>query len=54
MIRKETYTAEWIQALRVKLGKKVDPKMIEKVINALVLLEQLKMQGLELVFKGGT
>lgn len=54
MIRKETYTAEWIQALRAKLGKKVDPKMIEKVINALVLLEQLKLQGLDLVFKGGT
>lgn len=54
MISQETYTLEWIHALRTKLGKKVDPKMIEKVINALALLEQLKLQGLNLVFKGGT
>lgn len=54
MIAPSTYTLEWIMALRSKLGKKVDPKMIEKVINALVLLEQLRIHGLELIFKGGT
>ncbi|RZK25865.1 MAG: hypothetical protein EOO43_04410 [Flavobacterium sp.] len=54
MITPATYTLEWIMALRSKLGKKVDPKMIEKVINALVLLEKLRINGLELIFKGGT
>jgi hypothetical protein len=38
----------------MKLGKKVDAKMLEKVIYALSLLEQLKLNGLDLVFKGGT
>ena len=53
MITPTTYTIEWITSLKNKLGK-VDPKMIEKVINALVLLEQLRIKGLELIFKGGT
>ncbi len=54
MISKETYSLEWIQAKKTKLGKKVDAKMLEKVIYALSLLEQLKVNGLDLIFKGGT
>jgi hypothetical protein len=54
MIANETYTIEWITVLRNKLGRKVDPKMIEKVINALVLLEQLRTNEIDLIFKGGT
>lgn len=54
MIKASSYTLEWITSLRTKLGKKVDPKMIEKVINALVLLEQLRANNLDLIFKGGT
>src|SRR3982750_1616888 len=54
MIKPSTYTLEWITSLRTKLGKKVDPKMIEKVINALGLLEQLRINNLDLIFKGGT
>lgn len=54
MIKPSTYTLEWITSLRTKLGKKVDTKMIEKVINALVLLEQLRINNLDLIFKGGT
>ncbi len=54
MITIETYSIEWIQSLRTKLGKKIDPKMIEKVIYALSLLEQLKAENLNLIFKGGT
>ncbi len=54
MILSATYTLDWITAVRGKLGRKVDPKMIEKVINALVLLEQLKINGIDLIFKGGT
>jgi len=54
MIKPSTYKLEWITSLRTKLGKKVDPKMIEKVINALVLLEQIRVNNLDLIFKGGT
>ncbi len=54
MINKETHTIDWILNLKSKLGKRIDPKLIEKVIWALVLLEQLKMNGLNFTFKGGT
>lgn len=54
MIKPSTYTLKWITSVKGKLGKKVDPKMIEKVINALVLLEQLRINDLDLIFKGGT
>ena len=54
MINKETYTIDWILNLKSKLGKRIDPKLIEKVIWALILLEQLKINGLNFTFKGGT
>ncbi len=54
MIEPKSYSIEWIAHLRARLGKKADPKLIEKVIRALTFLEQLKMQGLDFVFKGGT
>lgn len=54
MIAQETFSSEWIQALRNKLGRRVDPKMIEKVIYALAILEQIKGAGLDFIFKGGT
>ncbi len=54
MINKETYTFEWITDLKYKLGKRIDPKLIEKVIWALTLLEQLQLNGLNFTFKGGT
>lgn len=54
MIAQETFTVEWIEALRIRLGRRVDPKMIEKVIYALALLEQLASEGLNFIFKGGT
>ena len=31
MIDKKTYSIEWINNLRKKLGKRTDPKLIEKV-----------------------
>jgi hypothetical protein len=37
MILSETYTIEWITSLKQKLGKRIDPKLIEKVIYALTL-----------------
>ncbi|MDF1570585.1 MAG: nucleotidyl transferase AbiEii/AbiGii toxin family protein [Bacteroidales bacterium] len=54
MIDKKSYTIEWITSLRGKIGKRIDPKLIEKVIYAITLLEQLQLNGLEFVFKGGT
>lgn len=40
MIANKSYTTEWITALRSKIGNRTDPKLIEKVIRALGLLEQ--------------
>ena len=54
MIDKKSHTTEWITALRGRLGKRIDPKLIEKVIYALTFLEQLRLNNLEFVFKGGT
>jgi predicted nucleotidyltransferase component of viral defense system len=54
MISKETHTSNWIINLKRKLGKHSDPKLIEKVIWALTLLEQLQTNGLNFTFKGGT
>ncbi len=54
MITTETYQIDWIQSVKKALGKRQDPKLIEKVIYALLLLEQLKINKLDFVFKGGT
>lgn len=54
MINSETHTIDWIINLKNKLGRRIDPKLIEKVIWALTLLEQLKIKGLNFTFKGGT
>lgn len=55
MIESGTYQLEWIHKVEANLGKKkFDPKLIEKVIYALVFLEQLKVNGVDFIFKGGT
>lgn len=55
MIEVKTYHQDWIYEVEKSLGKrKFDPKLIEKVIYALVLLEQLKINELDFIFKGGT
>lgn len=54
MIDKESHNIEWITNLRAKLGRRIDPKLIEKVIYALTFLEQLRLNNLDFVFKGGT
>lgn len=48
MINKETYTIDWIFNLKNKLGKQVDAKLIEKVIWALTLFEELQIKGLKI------
>lgn len=54
MISAKSHTADWIKEQASGLGKKVDVKLMEKVIKAFSLLEQLRKAGLELIFKGGT
>ena len=54
MINIESHTIKWITNLRSKLGKRIDPKLIEKVVYALTLLEQLRLNNLNFIFKGGT
>lgn len=54
MIHTKSHTIEWITNVRNTLGKRIDPKLIEKVIYALTLLEQLQLHNLNFVVKGGT
>lgn len=53
MIGKQTYTLAWIETTSKKHGN-ADKILIEKVIRALTLLTELKVSGLNFIFKGGT
>ncbi len=53
MIKESTYQLDWIYKVKGRLGKRYDPKLIEKVVYALIFLEQLKVNGLDFIFKGG-
>ncbi|MCC6818874.1 MAG: nucleotidyl transferase AbiEii/AbiGii toxin family protein [Bacteroidia bacterium] len=52
MIDIKSLTAEWIVEKRQKYSK--DPSLMESMIHALYLLEQLQLTGLDFIFKGGT
>lgn len=55
MIEKSSFSKEWIESLREKPNfNKTDPAIIEKMILAMALLEQLAIHQLDFVFKGGT
>ncbi len=54
MIGKETFTADWLRAIKEKVSRRADVKLIEKVVNALALLEHIQGKGFDLIFKGGT
>lgn len=45
---------DWIQKVSALLGKRGDPKLLEKVIYAFTLLEQIIVHKLDFTFKGGT
>lgn len=53
MIDKQSLTSVWFDSRR-KIYKKADPSIMERMIYALYLLEQIQLSGLEFVFKGGT
>lgn len=52
MIDLKTLSAEWISKKRMKYSK--DPTLMESMIYALYLLEQLQLSNLKFIFKGGT
>lgn len=53
MISPQVYTQKWIMGIREK-SPKMDPILIEKMIIALTLVENLRLSGLDFIFKGGT
>ena len=53
MITRRSVTKNWIEQIRKEHPRK-DPLLIERMIRALVLVESLKLSGLEFTFKGGT
>jgi hypothetical protein len=52
MIDINSLSAEWLTEKQNKYHR--DPALIESLIHALYLLEQLKLTGLDFIFKGGT
>ncbi len=52
MIDLKSLSVEWIVEKKLQYVK--DPNLIESMIYALYLLEQLKLSGLHFIFKGGT
>ena len=52
MIDKVSLSADWLNSKQAEYKK--DPSLIESMIHALYLLEQLKQTGLKFIFKGGT
>jgi hypothetical protein len=53
MIQLDSLSAEWLKSVNAGLGK-VDSSLLEKAVRALFLAEQLKINSLTFVFKGGT
>lgn len=55
MIDTKCYTLEWLESFKKqKEHKVIQTNILEKMIYALHLLEQIKTHGLDFVFKGGT
>jgi len=55
MIKEHCFTDEWLEGFkRQKNHRRIDKIILEKMIYALLLVERLKSNGLEFVFKGGT
>ena len=55
MINDESYTKEWIDTfINPRAKKKIQPDLLEKMIHALALLENLAQNNVDYIFKGGT
>ncbi len=53
MISKQSHTLEWLMEIRKSAAGR-DPILIEKMVLALTLVENLQTSGLDFIFKGGT
>ncbi|WMN12990.1 nucleotidyl transferase AbiEii/AbiGii toxin family protein [Marivirga salinae] len=55
MIKEHCFTEEWLDAFKnQKEHKRIDKAILEKMIYAIHLLERIKANGLDFIFKGGT
>ena len=55
MIKEHCFTDEWLDAFKKQAThRRIDKAILEKMIYALHLLERIKANGLDFVFKGGT
>lgn len=55
MINEKCFTEEWLDSFkRLSEHRRVDKIILEKMIYALHLLERLRANGLNFIFKGGT
>lgn len=55
MFKEKCFTEEWLQSFKRQASyRKIDVIILEKMIHALHLLEQLQQNGLKFTFKGGT
>ncbi len=55
MIKEHCFTEEWLDAFRKQnVHKRIDKAILEKMVYALHLLERIKTNGLDFIFKGGT
>ena len=55
MINKRCFTEEWLDSFKKQPAhRRIDKIILEKMIYALHLLERLRANGLDFVFKGGT
>lgn len=55
MIKPICFTKEWVDGFRQQPHfKRINPPVLEKMIHALSLLQQLRHHGLDFIFKGGT
>jgi predicted nucleotidyltransferase component of viral defense system len=53
MISSQSRTPTWIKGIR-EISRGKDPILIEKMIMALTLVEELRLSGLDFIFKGGS
>ncbi len=55
MIKEKCFSEEWLDSFKKqKAHRRIDKIILEKMIYALHMLEQLKVNGLDFTFKGGT
>ena len=55
MIKEKCFTSEWLKSFKKQEKHQlIQTNILEKMIYALHLLEQLKSNGLDFIFKGGT